>query len=299
MLPSLKPFLLVKWNHWLLFLYSQSSPSCIINCTYIFLVNINFISSCFVTVCTQNYLIISCFQGKTQKLIVKGPPYPQSPSNLFVKKIHSPIHLSMYPFSKTLWNTCAVLCLVAQLCLTLCAPMDCSLPGSSVHGDSPGNSTGVGGHAFLQGIFPTQGSNPGLPHYRWILYHLSHQESPRILEWVAYPLSRGSSWPRNRTRVSYIAGRFFTTSATREAHWIPNKCQTLSFALITKCNMDRPCPSSHRAYNLVAKWNNKCDHAVWQALWEKAQGAVRKEKRQSGAKGLLPEEVLSRLKSCE
>ena len=80
-----------------------------------------------------------------------------------------------------------MLCLVAQSCLTLCDPMDCHLPGSSVHGDSPGKNTGVGCHALLQGIFPTQGSNPGLPHCRWILYCLSHQGSPRILEWVAYP----------------------------------------------------------------------------------------------------------------
>jgi len=65
--------------------------------------------------------------------------------------------------------------------------MDCHLPGSSVHGDSPGKNTGVGCHALLQGIFPTQGSNPGLPHCRWILYCLSHQGSPRILDWVAYP----------------------------------------------------------------------------------------------------------------
>ena len=56
--------------------------------------------------------------------------------------------------------------------------MDCNLPGSSVHGDSPGKNTGVGCHALLQGIFPIQGLNPGLPHCRWILYHLSHQESP-------------------------------------------------------------------------------------------------------------------------
>ena len=48
--------------------------------------------------------------------------------------------------------------------------MDCSLPGSTVSGDSPGKNTGVGHHAFLQGIFPTQGSNPGLLHYRWALY---------------------------------------------------------------------------------------------------------------------------------
>ena len=69
---------------------------------------------------------------------------------------------------------CAVLCLVAQSCLTFCDPMDCSPPGSSVHGDSPGKNTGVGFHALLQGIFPTLGSNPGLLHCRWILYRLSH-----------------------------------------------------------------------------------------------------------------------------
>ena len=68
-----------------------------------------------------------------------------------------------------------LLCLVAQLCPTLCNPADCSLPGSSVHGDSPGKNTGVGCHDLLQGIFPTQGSNPSLLHSRWILYHLSHQ----------------------------------------------------------------------------------------------------------------------------
>ena len=78
-----------------------------------------------------------------------------------------------------------------------CEPMDCSLPGSSVHGDSPGKNTGVGCHALLQGIFPTQGLNPGLLHWRQILYCLSHQGSSRILEWVAYPFSRKTSGPRN------------------------------------------------------------------------------------------------------
>ena len=63
----------------------------------------------------------------------------------------------------------AVLCLVAQSCPTLCDPMDCSLPGSCVHGDSPGKNTGVGCHVLFQGIFPTQGLNPGLPHRRRIL----------------------------------------------------------------------------------------------------------------------------------
>ena len=73
-----------------------------------------------------------------------------------------------------------VLCLVAQSCPTLCDPMDYSLPGSSVLGDSPGKNTGVGCHDLLQGIFPTQGLNPGLPHCRQILYHLSHQGNQSI-----------------------------------------------------------------------------------------------------------------------
>ena len=84
-----------------------------------------------------------------------------------------------------------VLCLVAQLCLTLCNPVNCSLPGSSVHEDSSGRNTRVGFYALLQGIIRTQGLNPGLSHRRQILYHLSHQGSPRILEWVAYPFPRG------------------------------------------------------------------------------------------------------------
>ena len=68
-------------------------------------------------------------------------------------------------------------CLVSQLCLTLCNLMDCSPPGSSVHG-------------ILQAT---------------------------RLKWVAMPSSRGSSQPRDRTQVSHIAGGFFTSWATREA----------------------------------------------------------------------------------
>ena len=88
---------------------------------------------------------------------------------------------------------------------------------------SLGQNTGVGSCSLLQGIFPIQGSNLGLPHCRWVFflffffYQLSHQGSPRILEWVVYPFSRGSSQPRNWTRVSCIAGRFFTSWATRKA----------------------------------------------------------------------------------
>ena len=71
--------------------------------------------------------------------------------------------------------------------------------------------------SLLQGIFPTQGLNLGLPDCGWILYELSHNGSPRTLEWVAYPFSSGSSQPRTRTEVSCIAGGFFTNWAMREA----------------------------------------------------------------------------------
>ena len=59
--------------------------------------------------------------------------------------------------------------------------------------NSLGQNTGVISLSLLQWIFSTQGLNPGLLHCRQILYQLSHQGSPRILEWVAYPFSTGSS----------------------------------------------------------------------------------------------------------
>ena len=67
--------------------------------------------------------------------------------------------------------------LVAQLCLTVCNPTDCSSPGSSVYGIFHAR-TGVGCHSLLQGIFPTQASNPCVLHCWQILYNLSHQGSP-------------------------------------------------------------------------------------------------------------------------
>ena len=79
--------------------------------------------------------------------------------------------------------------------------------------NSPGQNTGVGRLSLLWGIFPTQGLNPGLPLCRQILYQPSHKGSPRILEWVAYPFSRGSSQPWNQTGVSCIADRFYTSWA--------------------------------------------------------------------------------------
>ena len=102
-------------------------------------------------------------------------------------------------------------CLVAQLGLTLWDPMDCSPPGSSVHGYSPGKNIAVGHHALLQGIFPTQGSIPGLPHCRPILYQLSHKGSP-------------SSWPpsyslSHRTSLPHVLAQL-------ELHWPPFNSST-------------------------------------------------------------------------
>ena len=76
---------------------------------------------------------------------------------------------------------------------------------------SPGQNTGGGSYSLLQRIFPTQESNLSLLHYRQSLYCLSHQESPRILEWVADSFSSGSSQPRDQTGVSCTAGGFFTS----------------------------------------------------------------------------------------
>ena len=76
---------------------------------------------------------------------------------------------------------------VAELCLSLCNLMACSPPGSWVHGDSPGKNTGVACCVLLQGIFPTQGLNPGLLHCRWILYYLSYYQPIPSLENIPDP----------------------------------------------------------------------------------------------------------------
>ena len=120
-------------------------------------------------------------------------------------------------------QTKLVLVSISQLCPTLGSIMKSESESHSVvsnslrgHGlyspwNSPGQNTGEASRSLLQGIFPTQGKNPAVSHCRWILYQLSHQGSPRILEGVAYPFSRGSSRPRNQTGVSCIAGEFFTS----------------------------------------------------------------------------------------
>ena len=94
-------------------------------------------------------------------------------------------------------------------CMLSLSVMSASLRPHGLY--SPGQNTGVGSLSLLQQIFPARGSNPGLLHCRWILYQLNHKGSPRILEWVAYPFSRGSSPPRDQTWVACIAGEFFAS----------------------------------------------------------------------------------------
>ena len=94
-------------------------------------------------------------------------------------------------------------CSATQLCPTLCDPVDYSLPDSSVHGNSPGKNTGLICHARLQGIFPNQGSNPGLP--QLILYHQSHQGSLRMLQW--YPIPSPENLPNSGIKPGSAASQ--------------------------------------------------------------------------------------------
>ena len=99
--------------------------------------------------------------------------------------VRTPIHICVFTS-----KGCDV-CIVARSCPTLCDA--CHPPGSSVHRDSPGKNNGVGCHALLQGIFPTQGSNPGLLHCKWIFYQLGYQESPRATKSIIIPISHNNS----------------------------------------------------------------------------------------------------------
>ena len=126
---------------------------------------------------------------------------------------------------------CAVL---SQSCLTLWDPVDCRPPGFSVHGDSSSKSTRVGCHALFQEKFPTQESNAGLLQCRWLLYHLSHLESPGILEWVAYPF-RGSSPPRSQTRVSHTASGILPAELSGKPK-IKHQVSSVAQSCLTLCN---------------------------------------------------------------
>ena len=99
----------------------------------------------------------------------------------------------------------------SEVKVTQSCPTLCNPMDYAVHGILQGRILEWVAFPFSRGIFPTQESNLGLPHCGWILYQLSHKGSPRVLEWVAYPSSSGSSQPRNRTRVPCTTGAFFTS----------------------------------------------------------------------------------------
>ena len=119
--------------------------------------------------------------------------------------------------------------------------------------NSPGRNTRVGSRSLLQGIFPTQGSNPGFSHCRQIVYQLSHRGSPRILEWAAYPFSRGSSQPRSQTRVCALQADSLPAELQGKPQFITLQNKNSSvfsgplYALITKSHQLH-CYFLHRLY---------------------------------------------------
>ena len=140
-----------------------------------------------------------------------------------------------------------VLCLVAQSCLILCHPMNCSPLRSSVHGDSLGKITGVGWNALLQGIFPTQGSNPGLPDCRWILYCLSHQGSPILcyipLKSMKKKIGFFVLWPFKKKHPSYS---FLKEHGTKNLLFFFHA--TYTYLLLAS---DLFCPTIFKKLNLI------------------------------------------------
>ena len=131
--------------------------------------------------------------------------------------------------------------------------------------NSPGQNTGVGSCSLLQGIFPTQGLNPGLPHCRWILYQLSHQRSPRTLEWDSpSAVDLPNSIPRNWTRVSCIAGRVFTSWAKGARDNSISTCKewswTLYFITYTDINSTKICKTLRRKHRSKTMW-------LWVRQW--------------------------------
>ena len=115
----------------------------------------------------------------------------------------------------------AVLCLVAQSCLTLCDPMDCSPPDSSVHGILQAKILEWVAMPSLRGSSQPR-IEPMSPELQ-ILYSLSHQGSPRILEWVGSPFSRGACGPRNRMGSPALQADSLPSQQPKEAKWFSFK----------------------------------------------------------------------------
>ena len=141
------------------------------------------------------HFLLQCMKAKSESEVAQSCLTPSDPMDcslpgssvhgIFQARVLEWVAIAFSVYQYRYIYVCVCMCLCAKLlqsCLTLCDPMDCSLPGYSVHGDSPSKNTGVGCHFLLQGIFPAQGLNP-------------------------FPL-----------RLPALAGGFFTTGTTWEAH---------------------------------------------------------------------------------
>ena len=145
--------------------------------------------------------------------------------------------------------------LLPQFCSTLCDPMVCPR-------NDPGKNTRVGCHSLLQGIFPTQGSNPDLLYCRWILYQLSHKGNPRILEWVAYLFSSGSSRPRSQTGISCIAG---------DSGSIPGSGRSTGKGIGYLVQYSWASLVAHLVKNPPSMWETRVRSLVWEDLLQKGK----------------------------
>ena len=109
---------------------------------------------------------------------------------------------------------------VAQSCPTVCNPMNCSLPGSSVHGILQARILECSS-SLLLGIFPTQGLNPGFLHCRWILNHLSHQGSPTMTNLDSKQIKKQRHHFANK--VLHSQSYVFSSSPLRCGSWTTKK----------------------------------------------------------------------------
>ena len=171
-----------------------------------------------------------------------------------------PCLVAMWLVASILDSLCCVLCLVTPLCPTLCDPMDCSTPGFSVYRDSPGKNTGVGIHFPTPGVFPTQGSNPGLLHCRQILYQtelpgkpldsLATLKESRLLRAV---LGSQKNWVRS-TEFVWISSTSSTHTASLTLK-IPH--QSSAFVLIAEPTLTHHNHSNPIVYIRLHSWRCK------------------------------------------
>ena len=164
-----------------------------------------------------SWLCLPCLWGLKNVLqsVAEGKRWMDMPNPLFRSpKENQPLIFKFCSMNET-FNRASH----TQLCYAVkcerCSVMSNFLQPHALYSawDSPHHNPGVGTLSLLQGIFPTQWSNLGLLHFWHILNQLTHQESPRIPEWVAYPFSSRSSQPRNQIGISCIAGGFSTSWA--------------------------------------------------------------------------------------